>query len=189
MELRRRPVRRAGRQAGFSLLEVMIAIVVLAVGLVSLLALFATAVGNMQVAQEDLIARQKAAQALEGVFAARDTAQLTYAQIQNASNGGVFLDGPQQLLQPGPDGIIDTADDQPPLDQIVLPGPDGLLGTADDIIVPLSGFTRQIAITPVFQPNGAIDPSLRQVTVTIRYATPQGTFRTYQVASYISSYR
>ena len=189
MELRRRPGRAAAQQAGFTLLEVIIAIVVLAVGLISILALFATAVANMQVAQQDLIAHQKAAQALESVFAARDTAQLTYAQIQNASNGGVFLDGPQQLLQAGPDGIIDTADDQGPPDQIILPGPDGLLGTGDDVIVPLSGFTRQIAITPVFLPSGAVDPSLRQITVTIRYATPNRGFRTYQVASYVSSYR
>ncbi|HUK87167.1 MAG TPA: prepilin-type N-terminal cleavage/methylation domain-containing protein [Terriglobales bacterium] len=189
MELRRRPGKRGGRQAGFSLLEVMIAIVVLAVGIVSLLGLFTVAVGNMQVAQEDLIARQKAAQALESVFAARDTAQLTYAQIQNVANGGVFLNGPQPLLQPGPDGIIGTADDVGPPDQIILPGPDGLLGTGDDVIVPLSGFTRQIDITQVFLPSGAVDPSLRQITVTISYATPQRGFRTYQVASYISSYR
>ncbi len=50
--------------SGYSLLEVMMAVVVSIVGLVSLLALFSQAVVTMFLVQEDLIAKQKTREAL-----------------------------------------------------------------------------------------------------------------------------
>ena len=63
-----------------------------------------------------------------------------------------------------------------------LSGLDGVLGTADDNWVPLNNFQRQILITNAFLPNGAIDNTLRSITVTITYTTTsfkatQKTFR------------
>ena len=59
---------------------------------------------------------QKAAQAIEAVFGARDSHKVTWAQIRNVngasgSDGGIFLDGPQPLPQAGPDGLVNTGDD------------------------------------------------------------------------------
>ena len=179
-----------GGARGFSLLEVMFAMVILAVGLISVLALFASSMATMALAQKDLIAKQKAEDALESIYSARNTGQTTFDSVQNVSSApGLFLDGPQPLLDRGPDGLPGTADDDATKpDELVLPGPDGLLGTADDIHLPLLEFKRQIAIVPVLRSGGGINPDLRQITVTLTYPALNGT-RTYRVAGYISRYR
>src|SRR5215472_4844184 len=123
-------------EGGFSLIEVMIAIVVMAVGLLAVIASFATAVAATQSAQEDLIARQKALEAMESIYTARNSQQIPFASVANVSNGGIFLDGAQPLKCAGPDGLVNTGDDVNCTTQggavcpdngaecMVLPGPD-----------------------------------------------------------------
>lgn len=182
-------------QKGFTLTEVMVAGAVLMVGLLSMLSLFAYSMSTLQTSEEDLIARQKAKEGLESVFSARDSAQITFDQIQNISNGGIFVDGFVQIYDPpGADGIANTADDattgNSQLDAIVLPGPDGILGTADDVRQPLTNFQRQVTITPVLLPGtNTPNPDLRQITVTMKYTYPQFGTRRYIVSAYISKYR
>jgi len=181
-------------QSGFTLIETMIAIAILSIGVVTLIAAFGTTVGATQHAEENLIAREKALQALESVYAARNDQQITFAQIANISNGGIFTDGPVTLLCAGPDGLVNTADDincpaSGPCvagpECVVLPGPDGILGTPDDVAMSLSNFRRQIQISavPGYQ-------TLNQVVVTITY-TQGGTTPTqaYVVDSLVSAYR
>ena len=50
------------------------------------------------------------------MFKARDNRMLTWAQIRNVkgatgADGGVFLDGPRDVRDPGADGLVNTADD------------------------------------------------------------------------------
>jgi Tfp pilus assembly protein PilV len=172
-------------QQGFALLETLIAIVVLMIGLLAVLATFALAVGNTTSMQNDAIARQKVAEAVESIYTARQTSQLTFDQIQNVGNGGgIFTPGFTAMTDPGPDGLDGTGDDVTAV-PIRLPGASGtILNTSEDVLVNLGQFTRQIQIT-----NVANNPNVRQITVTVRYPTPQGWFRTYQVESLISSYR
>ena len=170
---------------GFSLLEAIIAIVVLSVGVLSLAAVYAQGIMLANATQFDYIAEKKAEEAVETIFTARDTKVLTWAQIQNASYGGVFIDGPRPLLDPGPDGLVGTGDDNAALpDQIIVgPGPDGILGTSDDQVINLNPWmTRTIAITPIQN-----EPNLRQITVTINYTLGQNQ-RTYTLISYISAF-
>jgi type II secretory pathway pseudopilin PulG len=187
--------RKPCKQGGFSLMEAMVAAVVLATGLLSVLSLFAYSLSNLQLSQEDLIARAKAKEGLESVFSARDSSQITFDQINNKANGGIFLDGFAPLYDPpGADGIVNTDDDSSSagsqLDAIVLPGPDGILGTADDVRQTLSNFQRQITISPVFLTGTTtINNNLRLVTVTVRYTVPQFGGRQYQISAYISKYR
>jgi len=185
---------RKQRQQGFSLIEVMIAIVILSVGLLGLVGTFATALRNTQWAQEDLIAKQKALEALESIFTARNTQQLTFAQVANQSTGGgaIFTDGFTQMQAAGPDGLVGTNDDvnfpangpcPAGVEGIRLPGSDGILGNADDTCMRLSYFSRQILITPI---NG----TLKQITVNVQYTRPGvRTPRTYTVNALMSSYR
>src|SRR5208282_5683063 len=77
-------------QRGFTLIEVMIAIAIMGIGILTLVATFATAVGSTQNAQLNLIAREKTLQALESVYTARNTQQISFAQIANISSGGIF---------------------------------------------------------------------------------------------------
>lgn len=187
------------KQGGFSILEVMIAICVVSIGILSVVAAFATAVASTQYAQENLIARQKALEAMESIFTARNTQQITFAAINNIPSGGLFVTGPTQLLDAGPDGLVNTADDIPfPVNGVCpagpecipLPGPDGILGTADDVPMSLANFTRTITISQVLESDGkTIDPNLRQVTVTISYAGSGGSAHNYTVNALISQFR
>jgi len=171
--------------AGFTLIEAMISIVILSFGVLSLAAVYAQGIMFASLTQYDYIAEKKAEEAIETIFTARDTKILTWAQIQNVSTGGVFIDGAQPLLDPGPDGLVGTADDNTALpDSIIIgPGVDGKLGTADDVVVNLNPWmTRTIAMTPV---TG--ETNLRQITITINYRVGRIT-RTYTLISYISTF-
>jgi type II secretory pathway pseudopilin PulG len=173
------------RQQGFALLETLIAIVVLMIGLLAVLATFAMAIGNTNSVQLDSLARQKATEALESIFTARQTSQITFANIQNVGAGpGIFTPGFTPMTDPGPDGLDGTGDDVAAV-PVRLPGPSGVItNTAADVLVDLGNFTRQIQIV-----NVPGNPNIRQITVTVRYPVPQGWYKSYQVQALISSYR
>jgi type II secretory pathway pseudopilin PulG len=174
--------------AGFSLLETMVALIVLFVGILGLAGLLYDSLSYMQGSQDDFIAQQKAEEAAEAIFTAKYSANATFAQISNNSGGnpgGLFLTGPQPLLQAGPDGLVGSINDVgAPAAFIVYPGPDGKLGTADDIKAPLTNFTRTITIT-----NLASEPTndVRDVIITINYTTGKFT-RQYQLETYVSQF-
>jgi prepilin-type N-terminal cleavage/methylation domain-containing protein len=173
------------KQKGFTLLESMIAMVILSFGVLSVASFYTQGLRSSSLVKVQYIANQKAQEALESIYTARDTNTLSFAQINNISQGGVFKDGPQPLLDPGPDGIVGTADDNTALPDVIItgPGPDGILGTADDTYIPLNPWmTRTILIQPV--PNYS---NMMQVTVTINY-TYQGQTSKVVLVSYVSSY-
>jgi prepilin-type N-terminal cleavage/methylation domain-containing protein len=192
------------RSRGFALIEVMIAVVILLIGLLAMVGVFGYALATTQTVQEDQVAKQKAQELMENIFTARDTQQITFAQIANTP-GGIFVQGLQPLMDTGPDGLAGTGDDiafDPAVtgcpgsanpngvECIKLPGPDGLLGTSDDTFMVLGNFQRQIQIQNWLNPDGTINPNLKQVTVTIRYTRPGiAQARTYTVNALISSYR
>jgi type II secretory pathway pseudopilin PulG len=186
---------RAPRQAGFSLLEVVIAGAVITVGLLAILGLFGTALGATQSSQMDEIAHARATQTLESIYTARQTSQLTWDSINNTgtvTNGtaGIFTTGLVALSDPGPDGLDGTSDDVTPPTPILLPGADGKLGTSDDQTISLSAFKRQIQISLALDPvTGAQIPTLKEVVVTIQYPGQNGVARTYNVQALVSEYR
>lgn len=194
---------RSGDQ-GFTLIEVMIAIVVMSVGILAVIASFATAVAATQSAQEDLIARQKVLEAMESIYTARNSQQLPFAAVANVSNGGIFLDGAQTLKCAGPDGLVNTGDDVNCTTQagatcpdngaecMVLPGNDGILGTADDVTMSLGNFTRTIAITPTTYPTGPnagqVNPNMMAISITITYTKAGIPARSFTANGLITSY-
>ncbi len=175
------------RADGFSLVEMVIAMGVLSVALLSLVGVFAMSVQRMNASTPMLIAREKAREAVESVHAARDTGEFAWDRILNVANGGVFLNGAQAIKTPGLDGLVNTADDGP-VEKMVKPGYDGILATADDEVLTLNNFTRQVEITPMnYDGTASLNPNLRQVTVTVRYMV-DNSWRTYRLVTYISSY-
>jgi prepilin-type N-terminal cleavage/methylation domain-containing protein len=181
-----RHAKKRDSKKGFTLIETMIALVVLGVGILGLGAMLADSLAYMQGSQDDFIAQQKAEEAAEAIFTAKYSNNATFAQISNfgvTNPSGLFLTGPQPLLVPGPDGLVGSVNDGgAPVAAIVTPGPDGKLGTADDVQLPLSNFTRTITITDV---TGK--PNLRQVVIRIDYQA--GRFqRNYSLTTYVSSF-
>ena len=166
-------------QSGFSLLETVFAIGILSVGALGMAGTFTQGMQRTVSSPNELIATQKAAEAVESVFSARDSHLLTWSQLRNEHFGGVFLDGPQPLKLPGLDGIVNTHDDTL-VESFDLPGPDQLLGTADDVTKTLDGFTREIKLTD-------LSDDLRSITVTVTYQAGPET-RSYSITAYISTW-
>lgn len=167
------------KEAGFSLLETLFSICILSAGALGMAGVFAQGMQKTTSSPNELTATQKAAEAIESVFSARDSHSITWSQLTNESRGGIFKDGPQPMSVAGPDGILDT-DDDGAVETIRFPGPDQTLGTADDVTRTLTDFTRQIAFTD-------INPDLRSITVTITFQV-NGTTRSYSLTALISTY-
>ena len=173
----------AHSESGFTLIEVMVASVLLSIGLVVLAQSFTVGFAMVVRAQDNTMAQQKAREVLESVLTGRNTQNLTFDNIDNVGTGaGIFLTALQPLYQPGHDGIIGTADDADAgMETITLPGPDGVLGTSDDDVRPLTNYKRQIEIT-------TLTDTLKQIKVTIQYTTLPGLTRSVVVMSYVSPY-
>jgi prepilin-type N-terminal cleavage/methylation domain-containing protein len=178
---------------GFSLIEVIVATGILATGLLSLAGVFSLGMIHMAGSTPGIIAREKAREAVESVHTARDTGNTPWDKIRNdnAIPAGVFLVGPKPMYKAGPDGLVNTADDDDlgtaGLEK--LPGVDNILGTADDI--PLTDYTREIQITDLLMdyPAGttAVNKNLRQIKVIVKYKAA-GFWRTYTLTTYVSSF-
>lgn len=170
---------RRTRQCGFSLVETMIAILVLSVGVLGLSQAFVAGVQQAMSSPYEVLATQKAAEAIESVFAARDSHTIAWAQMRNSDEGGVFVGTATPMTTAGADGVLNTADDGP-VESYTFPGADGYVGTDDDRTLTLDAFTRRIRIVE-------LSPFLRNVTVTITY--PSGAItKTYEITALISQY-
>jgi prepilin-type N-terminal cleavage/methylation domain-containing protein len=191
-------------ERGFSLIETLIAMAILATGLLSLAGVFIMGLGHLAGSSGALIAREKAREAVESVHTARDTRVISWCQIYNvdstrgaACNGkpaGVFLSGQQLLYKAGVDGLVNTVDDNAAgMEKSLNPGRDNILGTSDDVLTDLTGFTREIQISEILT-NGVANPNLRQLRVRIRYGrmvrNQSGVIepeRVYELLTYISA--
>lgn len=158
-------------ERGFSLLEVLVAMLILTAGLLPLAGLFAVAVRRMTASTPQLVAREKAREAIESVHSARDTGEFSWATIQNKPTG-VFLTGEQDIRDPGADGLVNTTDD-----------------AAAAIQLPAGEYRREIVITPLIQDGSEsqINLNLRQIKVIVKYKVG-GIWNTYTLTTYISAY-
>lgn len=154
-------------EAGFSYLDVLIAISILTVGILALAGAIAGSVIRSRQQEQQLLAKQYATSTLESVISARDLNAFSLgwdsignigSNPVNSVNRGVFLVGQQPLR---PDS-----------------GPDQIVGTGDDTGTALNGFSRQITITDICDttrpsyncPTPGVWPvMMRQITVTIFY--------------------
>ncbi len=164
-------------EAGFSYIEVMIAIVILLVGILALMSGLSGAVLRTKVQEHQLAAKQLAASTMESIMSVKETDpnRLGWPAVGNV--GSNFNDDgvPQGVFV---NGITDVKEDA---------GPDNIIGTADDTGNVLPGFKRQIVITdqcdpdrpsPICQPQGTHRIRIRQVEVTIVYQS--GILRTQE---------
>ena len=183
-------MQRATSESGMTLIETLVAMCVLSIGAIGMASVFLYGMAAATSAPNELIATQKAAEAIESVYSARDSHTITWAQLTNASDGGIFLDSETEMFTAGADGILNTADDSAAgVETVHLPGDDGQVGTPDDEEVPLLGFKRRIAIADFCDP-APTPPDVcrvRQVIVVITY--PAGaTTRTYTLTALISAF-
>lgn len=184
--------------AGFSILEVLVSMLLLTVALMGLGQVFLLGMAHASTSSANLIAREKAREAVESVHTARDTRTIPWRRIRNETarmcpgvaapdgwdaTAGVFIDGEQEggLRLAGDDGLINTAgDDQLPLERVRHLGADGLPNTADDWEETMSQYWREVWICDHSN-------SLREIRVTVRYRVGS-IVRNYRLTTYVSNY-
>jgi prepilin-type N-terminal cleavage/methylation domain-containing protein len=181
-------------ERGFTLLEVLIAMAILVIGLMSMAYGIGLGLAVVQMSTMDTIAREKAREAMEDVFTARDTSTISFEQICNIpgsggnSNNCLFVNGLQPMYTADSSGLVNTtaSANQGVLETYLTPGPDGILGTADDVPYNLTGFQRSISVTSLASSDGYT--ALAQVTVTIQYNPLPWLSRTVTMVTVMSPY-
>jgi Tfp pilus assembly protein PilV len=154
-------------QAGFSYVDILIAITIMLVGVLALAGAIAGSVMRSRQQQQQLLAKQYATSTLESVISARDLNSFSLGWDSIGNVGSNIVNGvPRGVFQSG----IQTIKPDP--------GPDQVVGTADDSGTAIAGFRRQIVVTDVCDTErpsancpvpGVWPVMMRQVTVTIYY--------------------
>jgi type II secretory pathway pseudopilin PulG len=177
-------------ERGMSMVEVMISAFIIMVALLGFAMTMVQGISAVYFTQEQLIAKQKAREALESVFTARSTQNITFNQIQNDNiPGGLFLVGFQAVRGMGIDGIANTADDAATnIEALTLPGNDGVLGTADDQTLPLTNYQRKLTVGNVLDTDGNVDPDIRRIDSEVRFKT-NNVWRSVTVNSFVSRFQ
>jgi len=181
-------------ERGFTLLELMVAFAILVVGLLSVAYGIGLGLEGVQMSTMDTIAREKAREAMEDVFTARDTSTISFSQICNIPTSGsnpnncLFVNGYTPMYMADSSGLVNTtAANGGSIETFLVPGPSGVLGGADQPqALPLTGFRRSIQVTPLSSSDGYT--VLAQVTVTIIYNPLPWQSRTVTVVTIMSPY-
>jgi type II secretory pathway pseudopilin PulG len=157
-------------EAGFSYVDVMIAIVILSVGILALMSGIAGAVIQSKGQETQLLAKQVASSTMESVMSLKETDpnRLGWITVGNVGTNwdpvlgvyrGIFVTGEQNVREDA--------------------GPDQVIGTADDTGAVIPGMTRQIVITDECDPDrpspncatpGSWPVRIRTVQITVRYS-------------------
>jgi len=158
-----------GSQAGFSYIDVMIALVILLVGVLALLAGISGSIVQTRSHEQQLLAKEVATSTMESIMSVKETdpVRLGWNAVGNVgsnldANGvgqGVFLTGWQAVYSD--------------------PGADEVIGTADDTGTVMPNLQRRIVITDVRDPDrpspticnpaGTYKVKIRSVAVTVQY--------------------
>jgi prepilin-type N-terminal cleavage/methylation domain-containing protein len=174
---------------GFTLLEVVVAILILTIGLMGTAAAITYALQFSTLSKNLTNAKLVIVASIEEIESLRNTQLLAYKQIENVGNVdntdatnvfGGFSSGFKSIsTKPGRDGINGTDDDLS-----IGAGADGMWGTSDDVLnssLARGGYSRQITIT-----NLAGSTTLKKIEVKVRYPASNGTIGEIRGVSYLN---
>jgi prepilin-type N-terminal cleavage/methylation domain-containing protein len=178
-------------EKGFSLVEVVIAILIMTAGLLALSGALIIGVTLPQRARNQEIAKQMANMIMESIIAAKENAPPGFTTFESLSytDGtppGRFTRGVSLMLEPGPDGVYCTCDDglapgvfdpncPGSLGTLAMqveidPGPDGIYSSpnkTDNKKSQMLGYTREVIIQD-------LSVGIKQIEVRVNYPTPTG---------------
>jgi type IV pilus assembly protein PilV len=192
-------------EKGFSLIEVVIAIVVMAVGLLALSGTLVVGVSLPEYARKRETANRLANAIMENIIAAKETSRPgfnSFNTLSYADAGGRFLTpigardsslGARAILEAGADGVYGTVDDGPlPMRMQLDPGPDGLYTArrhpndtawpGDDKTKALAEYTYKVFITDLAVGS-------KQIEVRVYFLTPSGSADSISLICQLSDYR
>lgn len=174
-------------EAGVTIVEVVVGMLLLTVGLLAVAGSIAYAVTVSNKGRNVTNTKLLVVSILEQMETLRNAQTLTFSQIANTGQVdntgaptvfGGFRTGFQPIsVNPGPDGIFGTTDD------LINPGLDNVYGNGDDFTDPtwaVPNFTRQITIT-------SLSPNMKRIEVIIRYPDAGGQMRDQIGVSYLNN--
>jgi type IV pilus modification protein PilV len=177
-------------EAGFTLIETVIAMLILTIGLLGVAGAISYSIAASNMSRNVTSAKLLVTSILEQMQTLRNTKQLAYKQIANTGsvdNSGLtttfagFATGFNPVsTSPGADGIYGSCDDFS-----TAIGADNLWCTADDTknnALARPGFEYRIVITPF-----TTTPDLKKITVTIRYPGQNGAIHQLDGVSYLNN--
>ncbi len=193
------------QEKGFYLIEVVIAIVVMAVGLLALSGTLVVGVTLPEYARKRETANRLANAIMENIIAAKETSRPGFTSFTNLSYsdaGGRFIPpvgtrdsslGAMAMLEAGVDGVYGTIDDGPlPMRMQLDPGPDGLYTArryptdtawpGDDKTKPLTEYTYKVFITDLAVGS-------KQIEVRVYFLSPSGSADSISLICQLSDYR
>jgi type II secretory pathway pseudopilin PulG len=161
-------------ESGFTLIEAVIAILVITIGLIGTAGAISYALQYSTISKNATNAKRVVTSMIEQIESLRNTKRLTYQQIENVgtvNNTGAVnnFDGfsvgfKEVSVRPGADGVTGTDDD------LIDAGLDNIYNTADDFINNTfirDGYTREIIVT-------SLSTTVKKVEIKVRYATNAG---------------
>ncbi|MDQ3801875.1 MAG: hypothetical protein M3384_20825 [Acidobacteriota bacterium] len=154
-------------EAGFSYIDVMIAVVILLVGILALVSAITGAIFQTRGQEQQLTAKQIATSTMESIMSVKETdaARLGWNKLGNICVA-TPCPVPQGIFQNGENPVTTEA------------GTDGIMGTADDTGAVMPGFTREIIITDECDPDrpsynctppGNMAVRIRSVEIIVNY--------------------
>jgi prepilin-type N-terminal cleavage/methylation domain-containing protein len=176
-ELKRRNnfMKQIKKESGFSLIETIMALVILLIGILSTMTAISFSVLSMQESEKRVLSKEIARSTMETIFSIRDLLAFdpqvgdvynwNAIQVLSGSNGGIFLSGWNPVREnPGDDGIFGTADDACAAANACV------VGTYTNSSAVIPGYERQIEVFDITE-NGVVRK--RRITVSVRYFVGQ----------------
>lgn len=164
---------RSNSEKGFSLIEVLIAILIMTIGILAMLSAISYAMVREQGAESRNTARQLTSSALESIFAARDLRNSNLLNNWEAVNNddavtpGIFASDWTPIREDaGKDGIHGTADDACASGTSCVAG--GYTNSSSEI----DGYERKIEISDIVEPD-IPNVRKRKVEISVRYYAGQ----------------
>lgn len=161
------------KQAGFTYIEVMCAMVILLVGILGQLSALSFSILRQQEAEQQNTARQIASSTLESIFAARDLGKTAGIEswdminTKDVNEAGLFVAGWHPVRRSsGSDGIQGTADDG------CAAGASCQSDSYTNTSEVLPGFERRILITDIRESDSSVVKK-RRLEVRMRYFVGQ----------------
>jgi Tfp pilus assembly protein PilV len=154
-------------EAGFSYIDVMIAVVILLVGILALVSAITGAIFQTRGQEQQLTAKQIATSTMESIMSIKETdaARLGWNKL-----GNICVAAPC----PVPGGIFQNGVNPVKTEA----GADEVMGTADDTGIEMTGFTREIIIRDECDPDrpsynctppGNMEVRIRSVEIIVNY--------------------
>jgi type II secretory pathway pseudopilin PulG len=164
--------RRGSGEAGFTLVEIVVAMTVLLIGLIGVAAAITYALAANNMSRNVTTGKLMITSMLEQVETLRNTQQLTFGQIANI--GQVDSTGATRPFAGFPNDFRPVSTN---------PGPDGIFGTADDPtdqanVIP--NYFRRIVINQ-------LSPNLKRIQVTLRFPGNNGQIQELTGISYLNN--